>query len=229
MKQIAIVLLAACALSATGCDNDFKDKTAAKTEAVMDKKAGEMKAAAKGMADKAKGMAGKAMKHGGMMPLKVDMGTSSIGFVGAKVTGKHEGSFKKFKGGAKVEGDKLTGLRFSVDMASVESDDAKLTGHLKSKDFFEVEKFPKANFESKDITAMAAGGNTHKIAGELTMRGVTKAITFPAKVTIDAKSVTGMSEFTINRQDFGIKYPGMKDDLIKDDVLLKLKLVFPRN
>ncbi len=110
---------------------------------------------------------------------------------------------------------------------SLESDSEKLTGHLESPDFFDVQKFPTSTFQSTSILEKSTGDATHEITGNLTLHGVTKVITFPAKVTKAPDAVTGTAEFTINRKDFGIVYPGKPDDLIKDDVLLKLKLVFP--
>jgi polyisoprenoid-binding protein YceI len=62
----------------------------------------------------------------------------------------------------------------------------------------------------------------------LELRGVTKTVSFPANITIDAKTAKGTAEFKINRKDFGIEYPGKPDDLIKDEVLLKIALVFNR-
>ncbi len=72
----------------------------------------------------------------------------------------------------------------------------------------------------------AAAGATHEITGDLTLHGITKSISFSATVQTDSSSAKGNAEFTINRKDFNIIYPGKPDDLIKDDVLLKLELVF---
>lgn len=153
---------------------------------------------------------------------------SKIGFVGAKITGKHTGKFPAVTGEAKVVGQTPKQVSFTVQMASLESDDEKLTGHLKTPDFFDVEKYPTSTFQSTSIVEKAAGDSTHEITGNLTLHGVTKTITFPAKVTTADDGVTGKAEFTINRKDFGIVYPGKPDDLIKDDVLLSIELVFPK-
>ena len=99
-------------------------------------------------------------------------------------------------------------------------------GHLKSPDFFDVAKYPSAAFTATEFTPKASDNSSHEIAGELELHGVKKAIRFPAKLTIDSTTASGQAEFTINRKDFGIVYPGKPDDLIKDDVLLKLNLVF---
>lgn len=158
----------------------------------------------------------------------VDASKSKIGFRGEKVTGGHDGSFKDFSGKVVLEGKSATSLEFTVKMDSVESDADKLTAHLKADDFFAVEKHPESTFKSTKISEKAGeNGATHEIEGELTLRGVTKAITFPAKVIVSDAEARGTADFTINRKDFEIMYEGMKDDLIKDDVTLKLELVFP--
>ena len=68
-------------------------------------------------------------------------------------------------------------------------------------------------------------GSTHSITGNLTLHGVTKSIAFPAKVAIaENGGVTFDTEFAINRKDFGIVYPGKTDDLIRDEVVLRLNV-----
>jgi polyisoprenoid-binding protein YceI len=150
--------------------------------------------------------------------------------VGSKVTGKHEGKFEKISGSISLASGKAEGGRITLeaDTASVKSDQEKLDGHLKSPDFFDVEKFPKAIFTSSQIKAGGANGATHTITGELDLHGVKKSISFPATVTITPDAASGTAEFVINRKDFGIVYPGKQDDLIRDDVLLKLSLKAPR-
>ena len=151
---------------------------------------------------------------------------SKVEFVGAKVTAKHEGSFSAFRGTiALVDGDPTkSSVSAEIDIASLQVEPAKLAGHLKTPDFFDAEKFPKAKFTSTAIKAGGEGGATHTVTGNLELHGVTKAITFPAKIKVDGDTVTVDAEFAINRKDFDIKYAGMADDLIKDDVLLKLSL-----
>jgi polyisoprenoid-binding protein YceI len=151
---------------------------------------------------------------------------SKFEFVGAKVTGKHDGAFEQFSGTIQLpEGKAEAGsVNVDVDMASLTADDPKLTGHLKSPDLFDVAKFPKARFTSTGVTAGGAGGATHTVTGNLELHGVTKSITFPATIALGADAVDVNAEFAINRKDFGVNYPGMPNDLIKDDILVKLKL-----
>lgn len=150
---------------------------------------------------------------------------SKIEFVGAKVTRKHDGKFNKFEGAIQLnEGDPTkSSVNVTIELKEVETDTEKLTGHLKSPDFFDVEKFPQAKFTSTKIEKGEKPGQ-YQVTGNLDLHGVTKSITFPATIQTGKGSVSVSAEFGINRQDFGIKYPGMPDDLIADEVLLKLKL-----
>jgi polyisoprenoid-binding protein YceI len=162
--------------------------------------------------------------------LPLDEASSSVDFVGSKVTGKHEGKFQKVSGTIALAGGKAEGSKISieVDTSTVKTDQEKLDGHLKSPDFFDVAKFPKATFTSTQIKAGGEKGATHTITGDLDLHGVKKTLTFPATITVGADAVTGNAEFSINRKDFGIVFPGKPDDLIRDDVLLKLALKAPR-
>lgn len=151
---------------------------------------------------------------------------SKFEFVGAKVTAKHEGSFAAFRGTISVvDGDPTrSSVNAEVDVSSLTVEPAKLAGHLKSPDFFDAEKFPKAKFTSTAVKAGAVNGATHTVTGNLELHGVTRAITFPATIKVEPGQVTVAAEFVINRKDFSIVYPGMPDDLIKDEVLIKLDL-----
>jgi polyisoprenoid-binding protein YceI len=151
---------------------------------------------------------------------------SKIEFTGAKVTGKHDGSFGSFRGTVWVQdGDPTrSSVNVEIDMASLKSDADKLTTHLKSADFFDVAVHPTAKFVSTDVKAGGEGGATHTVTGNLEMHGVTKSITFPATIKIAADTVETDAEFAINRQDFGVAYPGMPDDLIKDEILIRLTI-----
>lgn len=155
---------------------------------------------------------------------------SSIAFTASKVTRSHQGKFNSFSGSADLVGGRAEGSKITidVDLASVQVDVDKLTQHLKSADFFDVGRYPKAHFESSSITAGGASGATHTVSGALDLHGVKKTITFPATITVRDDAVVVKSEFSINRKDFGIVYPGAPDDLIRDDVLLKVDLTLPR-
>jgi polyisoprenoid-binding protein YceI len=162
--------------------------------------------------------------------LTLDAAGSSLGFTGSKVTGSHPGKFEKISGSVTLVGGKAEGGKVMVtaDIDSLKTDQEKLDGHLKSPDFFDAGKFPKATFTSAEIKAGGEGGASHTVIGELELHGVKKTVSFPANITVGADAVTGTAEFSINRKDFGIVYPGKPDDLIRDGVVLKLSLKAPR-
>ncbi|WP_437623105.1 YceI family protein [Sorangium sp. So ce1151] len=207
-----IALPAALLLSLAGCEDPTKDKPKATISSAAPVQP--QAAAPSGPAE----------------TLPIDAAASTIGFVGSKVTGKHEGKFEKISGSIALAGGKAEGGKLSIeaDTSSVKSDAEKLDGHLKSADFFDVAQYPKATFTSTQIKAGGENGATHSITGELDLHGVKKTISFPATITEGADVVSGNAEFVINRKDFGIVYPGKQDDLIRDDVLLKLSLKAPR-
>lgn len=153
---------------------------------------------------------------------------TSVEFVGSKVTGSHDGGFKEVWGEVTVADGDPTKAHVSVtmDTTSLYSDTEKLTGHLKSPDFFDVEAHPTASFESTSIEKTDDG---YRITGNLDLHGVTKQISFPATVTVAADRVTANAEFSIKRFDFNIEYKGKADDLIRDDVLIKLNVVATRD
>ena len=142
------------------------------------------------------------------------------------MTGSHGGTFASFRGtitlvGGAVEKSRVT---VDIDMPSVTSAPDKLVAHLKSPDFFGVEQFPKATFASTDIKPGGANGAPYQVTGNLTLHGVTKSIPFPASIAVAGDAVNADATFSINRKDFNINYPGKVDDLIRDDVLIKLTL-----
>lgn len=149
---------------------------------------------------------------------------SKVGFVGSKVTGSHHGGFKKFRGQiALVDGNPVgSKIEMTIDTPSLWADNEKLTTHLKSADFFDVENHPKASFTSTGIVPDPEGG--FLVTGNLSLHGVTKQITFPTLVDVVPSGVKAKTIFTIKRSDFGIVYPGKPDDLIREEVVIELEL-----
>jgi len=147
---------------------------------------------------------------------------SSIAFVGSKVTGSHGGEFEKVTGSFSLKDGEPQSGEFTIEMDSLTSDAEKLTAHLKNADFFDVENHPESQFV---VTGFAKKSESdYDLSGNLTLRGATKNITFPTKVEQSGDEVRISAEFDINRQDFGISYPGRKDDIIRDEVIIKLDL-----
>lgn len=163
--------------------------------------------------------------------LPITSENSKVLFTGSKVTGKHEGGFKQFTGTINLVNEKPqeSSVKVDIDAASVFTDTDDLTKHLQTGDFFEVAKYPKASFVSTSISPDSAkGGDNYTVVGDLELRGVRKSVTFPATIVVTPTDVSVNSEFSINRKDFGIVYAGKADDLIRDDVVIKLDLKTPR-
>lgn len=215
MKSCSLFLALSLVAFAPGCKSEIDEKPAAQVS----------ETAAATAADTAA-----TQPAGAGTTANVIKEKSKIEFVGAKVTGDHTGQFKNFDGSIEYAGTQPSRISFDIDLNSVETDTERLTGHLKSPDFFDVAKYPKATFTSTSLTPAAAGapnGATHELRGTLDLHGVKKEVTIPVVTQQNAEGVRATSEFTINRHDWGISYRGAADDLIKDNVLIKLDLMFP--
>jgi polyisoprenoid-binding protein YceI len=215
----AVAVAAFTAPFASGCEGPGAGKPAAEVGSAAGA------ATATAAASAAPGGAGAPVEH-----LRFGPDTSKIGFVAAKVSLKHDGGFSAFAGTLDFQPDHPEASRLSIDIdaASVWTDTGHLTEHLKTADFFDVATFPRATFVSTAIAPPAAPGGAWTITGDLSLHGVTKSIRFPANVTIAPGDVHATSEFSLQRKDFGILYPGAPDDLVNDDVLIKLDIRAPR-
>jgi len=153
---------------------------------------------------------------------------SKVDFVAAKVTRSHNGSFQRFSGSIDLVNNSPEQSRVTIDIEanSVVTDEADLTKHLQTPDFFDVAKFPKATFTSTKIEP--AGGANYNITGNFDLHGIKKSISFPATIQVAPDKVTVNAEFSINRKDWGLTYPGKADDLIRDGVVIKLNVNAPR-
>jgi polyisoprenoid-binding protein YceI len=170
---------------------------------------------------------------------------SEVHWRGTKVGGEHNGTVSISGGEVTVSEGAVTGGNLTIDLTSIVNEDlqgdmnARLVGHLKSEDFFHTEEYPNAVFEfvsAEAISAEAPEGGiapTHEITGNLTMRGVTKSISFPAAVSIDEKSVAvKTNEFSIDRTLWGVNFKSrtvfaeFKDDYISDMINLKFDVEF---
>lgn len=163
---------------------------------------------------------------------KVDAAKSTVNWVGKKVTGSHEGTIDLKDGALVFKGTKLSGGMFNVDMTSINTTDlegkskASLEGHLKSEDFFGTENFPTANLVFKKIADK--GNGVYGITADLTIKAITKPITFDITVLEN----TATADLKVDRTKYNITYKSgnfftdLGDKAIYDDFLLKVKLVF---
>lgn len=165
---------------------------------------------------------------------------STITWGGTKPDATHTGTFKIAEGSFSVEDDQITAGSFTIDIASLINLDlegewkTKLEGHLKSPDFFDIEKYPTALFtitkvEAFDSTKSTSilSGATHTISGNLTLKDSTKNISFPAIVSITDMSLTAKADFNIDRTLWGMNYKGPNnpaDWFIRKEVNLKFDL-----
>lgn len=161
--------------------------------------------------------------------LTIDPQRSQVIAIGTKVTGRHEIAFP-IKEGRLVPTPEgcVSGGRVVLDLARLEVRDlqgdlkAKLEGHLKSPDFFDVEKYPEAIFEITGCERVK--DDSVYVSGNLTMRGVTKNIRFPARLFIEGGTLLANASFNINRQEWGIAFKGKPDDLIRDEVNISFSI-----
>lgn len=173
--------------------------------------------------------------------LVVSATDSKINWLGKKVTGQHNGTINVAKGEVMVDNGKVTGGKIEVDMKSIKNEDlkdaemnAKLVGHLSSADFFEVEKYPTAKLELVKVEELkdATKPNVNStVTANLTMKDVTKSITFPAEIKIENGVLSAKADFDIDRTDWNIKYGSGKffdnlgDKMINDKFNLNLTIV----
>lgn len=142
---------------------------------------------------------------------KVDQQQSSIHWVGRKVTGEHSGTINIADGKLHWNGNKLSGGSFEIDMASLantdltdESYNQQLVGHLKSDDFFSTEKYPKAKFVITNVQPLSE--NQSQVTGDLTIKGITNEVQFPATIQTNGNQLTANAKITVDRTKFDIKY-----------------------
>jgi polyisoprenoid-binding protein YceI len=165
---------------------------------------------------------------------KVDNSKSSVKWLGKKVTGEHFGSIAIKEGNLEVANGKVSGGKVVIDMQSLVVEDikdagmnGKLTGHLKSDDFFGVATFPTAELV---VTKVVSNGNSHTFSGNLTIKGITNPASFTATSAKDGKSTVYKGTLTIDRSKYNVKYgsksffDNLGDKVIYDDFTLDFTL-----
>lgn len=175
----------------------------------------------------------------------VDPASSQVLWSGAKkLEGAHNGTVTLTEGTLSFEGENLTAGNFVIDMNTIvdqsiteDQGQSKLVGHLKSGDFFMVDSFPTAKFEITKVEKLEGSSEgTHTVSGNLTIKGQTHGITFPATVASTEQGVTANAKFEINRNEWGIVWGGseetnqgvldfLKENLLKDMIGFEVSLV----
>ena len=171
-----------------------------------------------------------------------DLAQSTIQWTGTKPTGQHVGTFNLKSGSVTVADNNITGGKFVIDINSIKITDkdtngtSNLKGHLLSPDFFDAANHNEGSFEITGVTPGVDTANkdlvmkdaTHTITGNLTLKGTSKSISFPAKVAITDANVTADANFNIDRTQWGLNYGNDKslgDKFIRPTVNLVLHLV----
>lgn len=198
MKKISVIALAGISLLLASCGEKKSETVAAGQEQSVAEKQGAVFA----VDTAASKVNWKAFHKGGMAPR---WGTLAI-----------------TSGELSADNGQLTSGEFVIDMKSIKVDPASVTekdkkytdleGHLKNEDFFNVEKFPTADFKITKVEDLASAGAdavagaNKTVSGNLTLLGKTMNVTFPAKVDVVDKAANVAAKFTVNRADWGIKF-----------------------
>lgn len=171
---------------------------------------------------------------------KVILDKSEIKWNAKKVTGEHYGKVVLQNGQLMVDKNRVTGGTFVIDMNSLTVDDIKdekmngrLKDHLKSDDFFSTDKFPTATFtitSVKPIAKAEAGKPNSTVTGDLTVKGISNSITFPATISVKNGIATAVADVTIDRTKYDIRYrssnffENLGDKAIYDDFTISLNI-----
>ncbi len=163
---------------------------------------------------------------------KLDTAKTKITWIGARITGRHNGIFDPTQGELLMDNGQLTGGSLELNMPGTRAadktigaeDNTKLTKHLLSEDFFDVERYPKATFELTSIAPydstryksqtpipatdneLRVKGATHLLTGNLTIKDVTKSIRFPAKIVLQDSLLRVIANFNIDRTHWNLVY-----------------------
>lgn len=194
-------------------------------------------------------------KAEGAADFTLDTKASEVSWLGTKVGGKHNGTFGISEGKISVKDGQVAAGSFVIDIKTLKvldipadkKENKDLAGHLSGKDFFDVEKFATAKFEITSVAPFkkevpkegekkdekkdaeySIADPTHTIVGNLELKGVTKSVTFPAKITIAEGKAEAEAKFNINRKDWGMDYgtkESLGDKMLYPTVNIGLKLV----
>ncbi|RYD82937.1 MAG: YceI family protein [Sphingobacteriales bacterium] len=219
MKKVFLPFLLLAAIAFTACENGPKDGTEAK---VTNAKA-------------------VAQNNANGTVYVIDTNAGNFKWEGHKIGKSHHGDIHLQSGQVFISDNKITGGNFVMDMNSINDidlkgkDDAmqsKLITHLKSDEFFDVAKYPTANFEITSVKDSSAGDNNTWVEGNLTIKGKTQNIGFPAKIDVDENKATAKAKVIIDRSKFDVRYGSKNffadlagDKIISNDITLDIDFV----
>jgi hypothetical protein len=174
----------------------------------------------------------------------VDVAASKVLWIGKKPAGEHNGFVRLREGELLISKKEIIGGTFILDLNTIVNLDLKdeewrnkLVGHLKSPDFFDVAVYPTAQFVITRVTRLSSSQKTvgskatHKIEGDLTIKGITRKISFRAVIlALNGRFTATTDPFIINRTLWGVNYQSrsifaeLKDQFIDDDIILSVEL-----
>jgi polyisoprenoid-binding protein YceI len=155
----------------------------------------------------------------------VDPVHSNVGFKVRHLLTPVSGQFDDFSGTIvyDAEDPSSSSVEMVVQSASIDTDNERRDGHLRSADFFDVENHPTLSFQSKKVVKL---GDNLAVTGDLTIRGVTREVTLPVQVLGVLGDKAGFAtEFTIDRQDYGVSWNRALDQggtILGDEVTVEL-------
>lgn len=166
----------------------------------------------------------------------VDTEKSLIVWKGYKVTGSHTGTIRVKSGSLDMQDGMLKGGSFSIDMNSIACTDLtgggadKLVGHLKSDDFFGVQKYPTATFTITSVVSRGTPGD-YKIIGNMKIKETTKSIRFNANIKEEGGVKVATADIVLDRSEYDVRFgsgsffDSLGDKTIYDEFDLQIKLV----
>lgn len=159
--------------------------------------------------------------------MDIDAEQSVVSFVGGSTIVDHEGKFTRYTASVDLDATEPANLEKAsitaeIDLTSAETDSKGLDGHLQKADFFNTASGSTATFASTSI--VAKGDNMYDVTGDLTVKGQTKEITFPAEITADYLLAT----YEFPRKEWGVGNDQYKDKLLDETVPVSVKLVFKK-
>ena len=164
--------------------------------------------------------------------IKIDKKESVVTWKGSSVEGAHTGYVYISKGELMIENGELMGGTVAVDMSTIEGDDHRsdnnLIKHLKDPNFFDVKKFPSSTIA---ITRASINAEDNEITGNLTIKGITHPVSFPAKVEVNDGIVKANGKLVIDRTKWDVRYKSgkffdnLKDQAISDSIEFNMQIV----
>jgi polyisoprenoid-binding protein YceI len=166
---------------------------------------------------------------------EIDTKASKVYWTGKKVTGEHTGYLSIANGTVQVENNVVISANLTMDMNTIVCTDLeagewndKLVGHLKSDDFFSTGKFPNAKFNITSVKKSAGG--EYSVVGDMTIKGITNEISFPAKINVENGNLVAEGTATLDRTKWNVQYgsgkffSGLGDKMIYDEFDIKFDI-----